>query len=420
MSQISQMWTEIRGYCLSVFLVCLLGWSLTNMDQSLFGFAIPGIVVEFNAPMTSIGLLLAISFAFTAVVVVIVGIFADKYGRRITFLVSLAVSALFVGLHYFATGIAMLTILRMFAYAFSNALAPITNAYVAEAAPPRYRGLMVGLLQTGFPLGWFFASGISYFLIESYGWRFLFLPALVVIPIAFLLVRRLPESARYEAQKKQDQETGSSDKFLDKFAELFSPVLRRRTILCFIAFVMWGGSYAGTAFYMQAYFVQDRGFSNEDAALIIGISYLIGIVGYIAAALLGEFYTTRRNIIVIWTWLGAGALLGLLWASPNTTTDIIWFALMATFFFGAAAVIMTFVVEIYPTRIRATGAGFAGTFAFSLGSAIYPLVVAWAADQVGWQWAFTYAAVPSLLICGIAILNVENFKSGVDLDEIST
>ena len=80
---------------------------------------------------------------------------------------------------------------------------------------------------------------------------------------------------------------------------------------------------------------------------------------------------------------------------------------------------MTFVVEIFPTRVRATGAGFAGTFAFSLGSAIYPLMVSSAAESIGWQLAFTWATVPSLLICGIAILNIENFKSGIDLDEIS-
>jgi MFS family permease len=413
------MWTEVRGYCLAVFLVCLLGWILTNMDQSLFAYAVPGIAAEFNASNSDIGLLFSISFAFTALVVVIVGIFTDYYGRRIMFLVSLAISALFVGLHYFASGLVMLTILRMFAYGFSNALAPITNAYVAEAAPPRYRGLMVGLLQTGFAFGWFFAFLIAFPILENFGWRFVFLPALLVIPVAFFLVTRLPESKRFEEQKKKEMETGESNNFLEKIAELFGPELRRRTILCFIAFVMWGGSYAGTAFFMPNFFVEVRGYTGETAAALVGSSYLVAIFGYIAAAFLGEFYTTRRNIIVIWSWLGALGLIGLLWASPNFVTDAIWFSLMGAFFFGAAAVIMTFVVEIFPTRVRATGAGFAGTFAFSLGSAIYPLMVSSAAESIGWQLAFTWATVPSLLICGIAILNIENFKSGIDLDEIS-
>ncbi len=390
------------------------------MDQSLFAYAVPGVAREFEATNSDIGLLFSISFAFTAILVVIVGIFTDYYGRRIMFLVSLAVSALFVGLHYFASSLLMLTILRMFAYGFSNALAPITNAYVAEAAPPRYRGLMVGLLQTGFAFGWFFAFLIAYPILENFGWRFVFLPALLVIPVAFFLVQRLPESKRFEEQKRREIERGESDKFLEKVAELFNPQLRRRTILCFIAFVMWGGAYAGTAFFMPNFFVEVRGYTSETAAALVGSSYLVAIFGYIAAAFLGEFYTTRRNIIVIWSWLGALGLLGLIWASPNFITDAIWFSLMGAFFFGAAAVIMTFVVEIFPTRVRATGAGFAGTFAFSLGSAIYPLVVSSTADAVGWQLAFTWAAVPSLLICGIAILNVENFKSGIDLDEIST
>lgn len=423
MSHLAKAWSELRGYAAAVFFVCLLGWSLTMMDQSLFSYAMIGIQEEFNVGIKTIGWILTISFIFTAIVAVVIGVLTDHYGRKVMFLFCLAVSALFVGLHAFIAGIASLTILRMLAMGLSNGLAPITNTYAAEAAPARYRGLMVGLLQTGFPIGWFLASLIAVPIIGTLGWRYVFLPALAVIPIAFLLVRRLPESKKFTDAQEQAAKKVVVAKGMPNFSkvgELFEPALRKRTLLIFLAFVMFGGAYAGTAFYFPIYFVEVRGYTEEVAATIIGVSYLIGVIGYIFAAFIGEFILTRRNTIIIWSWLGGLSLAGLMWLSPGYISDYIWFSVMASFFYGTAAVLMTYVTEVFPTRVRATGAGFAGTFAFNIGQAIFPLMVAYGIDVVGWQWAFTIAAVPSMIIVGLALANLENIKSGLELDEIAT
>ena len=86
MSHLAKAWSEMRGYPAAVFFVCLLGWCLTNMDQSLFGYAIPGITIEFGVGMDAIGWVLAVSFVFTAFAAVIIGLLTDQYGRRIMFL----------------------------------------------------------------------------------------------------------------------------------------------------------------------------------------------------------------------------------------------------------------------------------------------------------------------------------------------
>ena len=130
-------WSSIKGYPLIVFVTCLLGWSLTSMDQSLFGYAIPGIQNEFGASITEVGWVLSLSFIFAAFSSAIIGILTDYYGRRTMFLFCLSVSALLVGLHAFVVGLVSLTILRMFAFGISNGLSPITTSFIAEAAPAR-------------------------------------------------------------------------------------------------------------------------------------------------------------------------------------------------------------------------------------------------------------------------------------------
>ena len=121
-------WPQVKGYPLIVFVTCLLGWSLTSMDQSLFGYAIPGIQAEFGASITDVGWVLSLSFVFAAFASAIIGTLTDRHGRRTMFLFCLASSALLVGLHAFVVGLVSLTILRMFAFGISNGLSPITTS----------------------------------------------------------------------------------------------------------------------------------------------------------------------------------------------------------------------------------------------------------------------------------------------------
>ena len=421
MQKDESIWSLIKGYPLIVFITCLLGWSLTSMDQSLFGYAIPGIQNEFGASITEVGWVLSLSFIFAAFSSAIIGILTDYYGRRTMFLFCLSVSALLVGLHAFVIGLVSLTILRMLAFGISNGLSPITTSFIAEAAPARYRGLMVALVQCGYPLGWFAASLFVVPLISSFGWRYIFLPALIVIPVAFLLVKRLPESKRFTDEKLKQKSSNDiiSISFTKRIKEIFAPDLRKKTITIFIAFFCFGFAYAGTAFFFPAYFSQFRGYSMEEATAIVGISYGVGILGYFAVAFVGEFLFTRRNTCVLWATLGSLATLGLLWLPSSKSEDIIWFGIMAAFFYGNSAALSMLMAEVFPTRVRATAAGFAGSFALNLGHATAPVLVAIGIENLGWQLSFTLAVVPPMLIAACVIYSLENIKSGLDLEEIA-
>jgi len=416
-------WAKSRGYPILVFGTCFLGWGLASMDQSFLAYAIPGIREEFGAGIDDIGWVLALSFIFAAFTSALIGILTDRYGRRAMFVFCIAFSALMVGLHALVIGLVSLTVLRMFAFGISNGLSPITNSYVAETAPSRYRGLLVALLQCGYPIGWFVASLFVVPLIAAFGWRYIFLPALLVIPIAFILARRLPESERFKQTRREQQELGlkSSEPLvpLGKIKELFAPDLRHRTIVIFIAFFFYGGAYAGTAFYFPSYFHEFRGYSVEAATALVGMSYGVGILGYLAVAFLGEFWITRRNISILWTLFGATAILGLVWLPTSYFQDQLWFGAMAALTYGNAASLTMLMAEIFPTRVRATAAGFAASFPLNIGHALFPVFTAWGIENIGWQWAFTLGVTPPFLIAALALTTLPNHKSGLSLEEIA-
>ena len=200
--------SQIRGYPLMIFTVCLLGWTLTNIDQSLFCYAIPGIRKEFGNDLTAIGRILSLSFLLAAVFAVFMGVLADKYGRKKVFVWTLGTSAFLVGLHYWVPTFLTLEILRVLGFAVSIGIAPIVVTYTSEASPARYRGLMTGFLQCGYPIGWFLAAMIAAPIMANYGWRAIFLPALAVVPIAIILSRFLPESRRYEDARAAQANSG--------------------------------------------------------------------------------------------------------------------------------------------------------------------------------------------------------------------
>lgn len=412
---------QVRGYPLLIFVVCLLGWTLTNLDQSLFGYAVPGIRREFGKGLDDIGWILTASFILASISAIVMGGLADRYGRKIIFVWTLGASAFLVGLHYWVPDFITLAVLRTVGFAVSIGLAPIVVTYTSEAAPARYRGLMTGFLQCGYPIGWFTAAMIAAPIMANFGWRAIFLPALAVVPIAIILSRYLPESRRFEdAQKAQVENPKTKTTFLDRVRALLAPGMRKRTLLCFTIFFMSGGAYAGTAFYFPSFFNEVRGYSEETATLVVGTAYGIGILGYIGSSLVGEFITTRRNTIVIWTWLGAAAMCGLIWIPTTLTGDLIWFSLMAAFFYGSNAVMGTFLTEQFPTHMRATGVAIAGTLGLNAGHILFPLGVAWAVEPLGWELAFTLATVPPLIIGGFAALAMENKASGLDIDEVTS
>lgn len=402
-----------------IIVVSLIAWTISNLDQSLFGYAIPDIMREFDTDLGVIGYILAISFLVAAVLVALGGLAADHFGRRVMLVIMLASSGLFVGLQSTAETLFMLTLWRALAFGLSGGLASVTAAYVAEAAPARFRGLLIGVLQCGYPLGWFLASLISGPLLAAHGWRSTFLFGFAVIPLAFMIGWKLPES-RHFAEVRRTKVHQSSASTIDRggIAELFEPQYRRVSILCSAIFFAYGAAYAGTAFFFPTYFTEARGYTSSEAAYLVGLSYGIGALGYLGAAIVGEYVMTRRNTLALWSTLGAVALIALLWLPNAAWQDKALFAITASFFFGVNAVIATLLTELFPTRIRTTAYAVCGSAPLSISFAIYPMVVPVAVTALGWQWALSLSIAPLLLITSGLALLLPNLRSGTEVTDL--
>lgn len=401
-----------------VFLVCFVAWTLTNMDQSLFGYAIPGILAEFELPLGVVGNVLAISFLTSSVLIIVSGLAADRWGRGLVLVLLLGLSAVFVGLQGLASGIVSLTVLRALGFGLSGGLSPVTNAMVAENAPPRYRGIAMGILQCGYPLGWLVASLLAAPLLDSHGWRYVCFIALLVLPLLLPIAWLLRRSGRWRTGAR-DAATVASATTLDARARLrllFSPGYRRYSFATMGMFLTFGGAYAGSVFLFPTYFTQAGGYSQAEAASLVGNSNGIAVLGYLAAAFVGEFLLTRRNVYIAWCLGGALALFMLLWFSSSRLGDLVWFSITAALFFGSQAVVAVFVAEIFPREIRATALAVCASAPLSLGFAIFPALVPLAVERSGWATGLSLVVLPLLVCSALLAMQLPNRRSGMPVD----
>ena len=406
-----------RGW--GVFALCFGAWTLTNLDQSLFSYALPGILTEFKLPLEAAGLVLAISFACSSVLVVFSGVLADRYGQALMLCLLLASSAFAVGLQGLAAGVVTLTLARSLGFGLSGGLAPITSALTVEAAPSRLRGLAVGVLQCGYPVGWLLASLIAAPLLTRYGWRATCFAAFGVIPFAAVIgwvgVRRT--NSRPAPLPTSDlSKAGVSGAPKSRVGRLFEPALRRQSLTCMAIFFLFGGAYAGSAFFFPTFFSQTRGYTAAAAASLVGLSNGVAVVGYIGAALVGEYLLRRRTVFALWTLGGALALAGLLWAPHTHASDLAWFSVMAALFYGALAVLPVLIAEIFEQDVRTTALGVCSSAPLLLGFAIFPLVVPLVVGRMGWQGGLTAVTLPLLALSSLASALLPNRASGLPLN----
>ena len=403
--------TDVRGYPLKAFVVCLIAYATAQMDLALFGYAIPSIREEFGLTLSGVMTIVSSAFVIGGILIVWLGQLTDRLGRKRMFRFSLIGSSLLVALHAFVPNAVSLAALRGGSIAVGGLSYPITGAVIAEEFPARVRGLFLGLQQIGYPLGWAFASLWAAWLLSSFGWRYLFLVGLVSLPFVWVVNRVIREPARAAAARHADAPRPG-------LTELFAPGIRNRAVLLFSAQFLFVWAYAGSIFLFPSYLNESRGLGSLDFSLLIGAGNAIGIFGYILAAITGEFWMTRRNTVVLWTMLGAVMFQAVVWLSTDFASLLFTYGLMSMFFYGSAAVKFAYLAEVFPTRIRATAMASCGSLAVTLGSASGPIMVSLAVERFGWDVGYAAVVGVPLVMAGLLYLFLTPVPSGLEVEEV--
>jgi MFS transporter, SHS family, lactate transporter len=193
-----QGWTPVQR---KVVAASFLGWTLDAFDFFLLVFVIRDVAREFGTTREAVAWAVTLTLAMRPVGAFIFGRLADHFGRRPILMLDVALYSL-LGL---ATALApnlwvFLLIRALFGVAMGGEWG-IGASLAMESVDPKARGLVSGLLQSGYPTGYLVASVVYTLLYDHVGWRGMFVVGFVPAILVLYIRRHVPESPAWRAER---------------------------------------------------------------------------------------------------------------------------------------------------------------------------------------------------------------------------
>jgi MFS family permease len=336
-------------------LLVSLGLFFENYDLSLLNAALPQIAADFGVSMADTGPYLG-AIRLGGIGAFLLVPFADRIGRRFTFLVCL------VGMSVatFATALAatplQFALFQMLCRVFLLTAATLAVVILVEELPAGQRGGGIALLGILGGIG-FGVGALLYGAIDRlpFGWRALY--ALGVMPLFAIpfLRRSLRETHRFEAARGAASATAR-----EILAQWIAPIadLARKSPARAAAVGLAGalGALSSISFHQYtSWFVKERhGWAPSEFALLIVVGGLIGVLGNVVGGRGSDRFGRRR--VAFLGSLGMPAFIALFMLGPPETLVVSWgLAILC----GSAAeiVLRTVATELFPTLYRATAGG---------------------------------------------------------------
>ena len=183
-----------------------LGWTLDAFDFFLLVFMLNAISKSFGTDIHAVSYALQLTLAARPVGALVFGWLADRFGRRPVLVAVVLLFSVFSALSGLAQSLGQLLLIRaLFGFAMGGEWG-IGASLVMETIPKRSRGIVSGLLQSGYPSGYLLAS-IAYFLLfDHIGWRGMFFVGLAPALLVFVVRMHVEESPVFLAQRAKPAE----------------------------------------------------------------------------------------------------------------------------------------------------------------------------------------------------------------------
>jgi MFS transporter, SHS family, lactate transporter len=372
----------------AALLAGFLGWTLDAFDFFLVVFCLTAIGKEFHKSDAQVALSITLTLAFRPAGAFLFGLLADRYGRRLPLMIDLV----FYSLCEVASGLApdfttFLVLRALFGIGMGGEWG-VGASLAMEKVPPRLRGLLSGLLQQGYAMGYLLAAVCYFFLFERWGWRPMFflggLPALLALFVRF----RVKESEVWEKSRRDNW--GQIGRSIAGHWKLFL------YLTAFIA--MMSFSSHGTQDMYPTFLQRQWGFDPKKRSLITAISMVGALCGGTLMGLVSDRIGRKRALILS---LFCAMAMVPLWAFAPTMGLLIAGAFLMQFFVqGAWGVVPAHLTELSPDDIR----GFLPGFAYQCGVLISASV---AYIEAVMAHRFTYSiamAITAVLVFGGAAL----------------
>lgn len=374
---------EVNSRNMSVFqiqtvFICTLINMLDGFDVLVMSFAAASVSSEWTLTPYQLGILLSAGLFGMAIGSISLGALADRLGRkRLVNICLVIVTAGMFASAYSENQEQLLAFRFVTGIGIGGMLATLTTL-VSEYSNESSRGLCIGFLQSGYPLGALLGGIVSVYLIDSFGWRSLFIfggsLSLIMLPFVFW---KLPESLDFlllrgnQADKSKIQQiltklqietseflhtTEENEKKAD-WISLFSSDSRANTLYLWTCYFLLMFSFYFVVSWTPKLLV-DAGLTTGQGISAGVYLQAGGLVGAISLGLLG--YKFKVPILTsVFFCCGVAAMLFYGLVELSLVSLMLVAAVMGFFLIGAMIGLYTIAPSVYPANVRVSGVGLA-------------------------------------------------------------
>ncbi|MGH9521936.1 MAG: MFS transporter [Terriglobales bacterium] len=383
----------------NVLLAGILGWTLDAFDFFVLVMVLPAVAKDLaGGSIPKIALTLTASLAMRPIGALLFGMMADRYGRRLPLMLDIVFYSIIEVLSGLAPNYTMFLVLRLLYGIGMGGEWGVGASLTMESVSPKWRGILSGLLQEGYALGYLLAALVAYFVYPHWGWRPMFflggLPAL----LSLFIRAKVKESPAWERSRT---DWSSYRRAIGRNWKLF--------LYLVLLMMMMNSISHGTQDMYPTFLKSQRGYSAQAASVVVMISMVGAILGGIVFGFASDKAGRRRAMVT--AAIGALCLIPL-WITVQSAWLIALGAFLMQFMVqGAWGVIPAHINELSPEAIRGFFPGFAYQLGVLCASSITYL-------QARFAEHFTYSVVMGasmavVLVVGAIVIGLGPERRGV-------
>jgi MFS transporter, SHS family, lactate transporter len=365
-----------------------LGWTLDAFDFFILVFVLLPVAHDFGRSVPAIALTITASLAMRPVGALIFGLLADRYGRRKLLIANILFYSVMEVLSGLAPTYTIFMVLRLLYGVGMGGEWGVGASLALESVPAKWRGLLSGLLQEGYAVGYLLAA-IAYALIFPHvGWRMMFFVGGLPGLLSLFVIVKVKETEAWH-QSRTD------------WATYRRAIFAHRKLFCYLVALMAMMNFIshGTQDMYPTFLRVQRHFSVDATSAATIISMIGAITGGLFFGLGSDRFGRKRSmvtavllaVVVIPLWLGSSLRLIMLGAF-----------VMQFMVQGAWGVIPAHLNELSPHQLRAFFPGFAYQLGVLIASSV-SYIEALLAQHFSYSQAMGCLAVGVLLVGAVVI-----------------
>ena len=367
-----------------------LGWTLDAFDFFVVVFLFDSLAAQFHVTKAAIVATLSWTLLMRPVGALIFGLLTDRYGRRIPLIANVIFFSVVELLCGFAPNYGVFLLLRILYGIGMGGEWGVGTSLVMEATSSRWRGMLSGILQNGYAIGYILAALAYRFAFPAWGWRPMFWLGGIPAFLALYISAKVPESEAWRRHRKSS--TGAVLRAVGEQWKLCAYLLVLMTFMMFL-------SHGTQDLYPD--FLQSQ---HHVGVAVVSYIVILGNIGALLGGIIfGEFSNSKGRRLSLITALLLSLAVIPLWAFGSSLRTLALGAfLMQVGVQGAWGIIPAHLSELSADSTRGLVPGLAYQMGIVL-AARTPVVEYGLSKRFGYSWALAGFEIFTIVVLGIVV-----------------